>query len=189
MRTSCLATWMCICACALLPLAQALSDTAKLHEAQKLRASGNIEGAISSLRSITSKHPDNTRALALLGDCLMDSGDTTEAHATCAICIAISKILHVTLCIRYVACLKLREDDLPCMDGLSMLYLRSGNPQLALPLLERITAIATGTRIASSCFHNCTHCSHLFSFTSCSRWCWRRCSHQPRHRIQKSSPL
>jgi tetratricopeptide (TPR) repeat protein len=27
------------------------------------------------------------------------------------------------------------------MDGLSMLYLRSGNPQLALPLLERITAI------------------------------------------------
>jgi thioredoxin-like negative regulator of GroEL len=45
---------------------------------------GNIAGAISTLRSITTKHPDKARALALLGDALFESGDATEAHAVYA---------------------------------------------------------------------------------------------------------
>jgi Flp pilus assembly protein TadD len=81
MRAACLAAFICICACALLPLARASSDSAKLQEARKMRASGNVAGAISLLRSITARQPDNTRALALLGDSLMDAGDATEAHA------------------------------------------------------------------------------------------------------------
>jgi hypothetical protein len=70
-----------ILACALLPQALASSDTKKLQEAQKMRASGNIAGAINTLRSMSAKQPDNTRVLALLGDSLMESGDPTEAHA------------------------------------------------------------------------------------------------------------
>ena len=46
-----------------------------------MRASGNIAGAIGVLRTMSAKHPDNTRVLALLGDSLMESGDATEAHA------------------------------------------------------------------------------------------------------------
>ena len=50
----------------------------------------------------------------------------------------------MTRCNRYDACLKLREDELPCMDGMSMLYLRAGQPQLALPLLEKIAVVVAG---------------------------------------------
>jgi len=73
----------CLCACVLLSLAHASIDK-KLQEAHKQRAGGNIAGAISTLRSITTKHPDNARALALLGDTLFESGDATEAHAVYA---------------------------------------------------------------------------------------------------------
>jgi cytochrome c-type biogenesis protein CcmH/NrfG len=79
MRTFCLAAF--ILACALLSLVHASSDTKKLQEAQKMRASGNIAGAIGVLRTMSAKQPDNTRVLALLGDSLMESGDATEAHA------------------------------------------------------------------------------------------------------------
>ena len=79
MRTFYLAAF--ILACALLSLVHASSDTKKLQEAQKMRASGNIAGAIGVLRTMSAKQPDNTRVLALLGDSLMESGDATEAHA------------------------------------------------------------------------------------------------------------
>ena len=73
----------CLCACVLLSLVNASIDK-KLQEAHKQRVGGNIAGAISTLRSITTKHPDNARALALLGDTLFESGDATEAHAVYA---------------------------------------------------------------------------------------------------------
>ncbi len=52
--------------------------------------------------------------------------------------------LSLTLGRSYTACLQLRADDLPCMDGLSMLFLRTGSPAAAVPLLEKIAGVAGG---------------------------------------------
>jgi hypothetical protein len=141
----------CYCACLLLSLAHASIDK-KLQEAHKQRASGNVLGAIATLRGITAKQPDNARALALLGDSLFESGDATEAHAMYVMAPPPLPSCCWRLCdtcASYSSCLKLAADDISCMDGMSMLYLRTGNPQLALPLLERITAA-----VAGACLHS-----------------------------------
>ncbi len=81
MRISCSILLICIVGCGLLPRVCASSDAKALQEARKMRSSGDLAGAIAVLRGVTAGQPENTRALALLGDSLMDSGDASAAHA------------------------------------------------------------------------------------------------------------
>ena len=81
MRSSSFILLLCIVSCGLLPRVCASSDAKVLQEARKMRSSGDLAGAIAVLRGVTAKQPENTRALALLGDSLMDAGDASAAHA------------------------------------------------------------------------------------------------------------